>query len=228
MSHASRSALPFLRRLAWLALPALAVASVLEACLKDEELTRTVAPASVAGPDCASCHAYPPKDTNHSYHLFEGLSIKRINGQVTCLDCHHTALAGRTVRLADSIYVDSLDNQWSSLDFPDDPGIRKFRLDRVDTVVQDHPLKAAARPGVQPLFQEYITSLAHMNGKVDVAFHPRVTDTTLFPGLRAEFMPEKETCSAMACHPTVVTPYWRFADSARGLRELTGEAGDIP
>ena len=25
----------------------------------------------VSGPDCAACHAYPPRDTNHVYHLFE-------------------------------------------------------------------------------------------------------------------------------------------------------------
>lgn len=228
MAPSPRTVPPLLRRLAFLALPALAVAFVLEACLQEEELTRTVNPVAVAGPDCASCHAYPPADTNHNYHLFEGLLMKRVNGQVTCLDCHHTAMAARTYRLPDSIFVDSLGNEWSSMDFPNDPDIRRFTLRRVDTVVHDRPLDAAARPGRQPLFQEYITSLAHMNGKVDVVFHPKVTDTSLFPGLRADFLPEKETCSAMACHPTVDTPFWRFADSARGLSELLGQAGDIP
>jgi hypothetical protein len=224
MGNASR----LFRRLGLLTLPALLVAFALEACVDKEELTTTTDPARVMGPDCASCHSYPPPDTNHAYHLFDGLNLKAVNGAVTCIDCHFTAVKSRTVAVLDSIFLDSLGNEWSSLDFPNDADIRAFALGRVDTVVQDHAVEAPLRPGGKPLFQEYITSLAHMNGKVDVAFHPRVTDTSKFPGLPAVYLPEKETCSAMSCHPGVETPYWRFADSAKGLRELKGNTGDFP
>jgi hypothetical protein len=186
-----------------------------------------------AGPDCRSCHAYPPADTNHSYHLFHTHYDKAANGLTTCLDCHSTALAKAPVTHLDTLYFDDL-NEWSSLDFPIEAGkttfadtIRTFAQVRVDTIHHEHPVPAPARPGGKPLWEEYVTSLAHMNGKVDVVFHPRLSDRTKFKGSEAAFNPERETCSAVACHPGVF-PLWRFADSARGLSRLVGDTADLP
>lgn len=212
----------------------LPAALLLAGCLQKEELVaRTSGPAAM-GPDCASCHAYPLKDTNHVFHLFEGDSSKAINGPITCLDCHSTALAKRSHVFLDTIYRDSIGNDWSSWDFPLTPGettladtIRTYPLLKVDTVAQDRPIPAPARPGLQPAWQEYVTGLAHMNGKVDVEFHPRVSNPAKFSGLKAEFLPEKETCSAVACHPNQ-NPFWRFADPIKGLKQLEGEPGAVP
>lgn len=214
---------------------ALLAAAVLAGCLKKEELTaRATGPAQVSGPSCSACHPYPLTDTNHTYHLFDAGIVKKVNGFITCIDCHATALAFRTVSRPDSIFTDPIGNEWSSLDFPNDAEIRKYALTRVDTVVQDQPIPAPVREGEKPLYEEYVTSLAHMNGKVDVVFNPRVTDLNLYEdtskyhGAKPEWMPEKETCSAVACHPAVDTPYWRFEDKAKGLRELVGLSGDVP
>lgn len=205
----------------------------LAGCLKKEELTaRATGP--ISAPDCAACHAYPIKDTNHVVHLFDNFVDKKVNGPVTCLDCHATSIARRPHVVLDSIYRDSDGNEWSTADFPIDPKgptiadtLRTFPFLRVDTLAQERPIPVAPRPGAKPLWEEYVTSLAHMNGKVDVEFHPRVTDAARFEGRKAEFMPAKETCSAVACHPND-NPYWRFADSAKGLRELSGQPGDLP
>lgn len=206
----------------------------LAGCLKKEELSsRATGPA--AAPDCSACHAYPLRDTNHTYHLNGNLVDKRVNGPVTCLDCHATAIAKRPHVVLDSLFRDADGNEWSTADFPIDPKDttiadtlrRDFTFLRIDTLAQERPIPVAPRAGAKPLWEEYVTSLAHMNGKVDVEFHPRVTNAARFAGMKAEFLPEKETCSAVACHPND-NPYWRFADSARGLRELTGQSGDLP
>lgn len=202
--------------------------------MEKEALTaRTTGPAPM-GPDCASCHAYPLKDTNHVFHLFETGDSKDINGPVTCFDCHSTAVAKRPFVIRDSIFIDSLDNQWSSWDFPVDPAgptvadtIRTYRLDRIDTVAQERPVPAPARPGARPEWEEYITSIAHMNGKVDVVFADRVSHPTKWGGAKAAWLPEKETCSAVACHPNP-GQHWRFAAPGKGLPALEGRLGEAP
>ena len=194
--------------------------------MESGELTARTASAPL-GPNCASCHAYPLTDTNHTYHLKAG-SNKLVNGTITCLDCHSTALAFKTVILPDSIFKDSVGNEWSALDLPKDTGIRTFPLVRVDTVTQDHAIPLPPRPGKVPDFQEYVTSLAHMNGKVDVVFHKRVSRPDEFEGLKAEFNPKTETCSAMSCHPGGISPEWRFASLRRNLIQLEGDSGKVP
>ena len=197
------------------------------------ELTARSAAAPLIA-DCSSCHAYPLTDTNHTFHLLYTQDRKQGNGPLTCLDCHSTAIAKQPFTFRDTLFLDSNGNEWSTFDFPIDPlkpsladTIRTYQMIRVDTVIQERPILAPARPGRAPGFQEYITSLAHMNGKVDVLFHPRDVDTVRFPGVKAEFNPAKETCSAISCHPGS-TPYWRFAAPLKGLRQLEGKPGDDP
>lgn len=201
------------------------------------ELTARSAAAPMS-PDCASCHAYPLVDTNHTYHLLYTTERKEGNGPLTCMDCHSTAIAKEPFTFRDTFFIDSIGNEWSTFDFPIDPRkpgkadtIRTFTLVRVDSVQQERPIPAPKRPGSIPAFQEYITSIAHMNGKVDVVFHPRNVDTVRFKGVPAEFNPRQETCSAISCHPGSgpgTTPYWRFAAPLKGLRELVGKPGDVP
>lgn len=203
--------------------------------MKSEELTARSATAA-RNPDCASCHAYPLEDENHHFHLFHTVPNKEINGPITCMDCHATSMARRPFTLLDSIYADSLGNEWSSADYAADTtqppladSIRgRLTFVRVDTLRQERPVPVPERDGRLPELTEYMTSLAHMNGVVDVVFHPRVTDTAKFPGMRAEFNRPRETCSAVACHPRGESPHWRFAAPSKGLEELMGRPGDIP
>lgn len=213
---------------------ALLLALALGGCLEKDELTaRSAAVTASPGPDCASCHGYPLRDTNHLFHLFAAGPMKTVNGSITCLDCHATSLASRPFSVIDSIFVDSLGNEMSTYDSPR-LARDSLRFVRVDTVHHDRPVRASDRPGRVNELVEYVTSLAHMNGKVDVVFHPRVSDTVgKWPGRKAEFNPVRETCSAVACHPGSAndassSPHWRFAAPSKGLPELVGDSGAVP
>lgn len=186
---------------------------------------RSAAP--MEGLDCAACHGYPLKDLNHDYHLFEAVGDRDLNGAITCLDCHSQSLRSAAVVLFDSLYETPEGEKYGTVDNPN-PGdttkgkpsfvIRSLPLFRVDTLRQNHPVPAPKRPGAKPAFQEYLTSLAHMNQKVDVVFDPRMSDTARFQGLSASYNPKQETCSAVACHPGD-KPY-SFGSVAKNLPEL--------
>ena len=186
---------------------------------------RTTAP--LEGLDCAACHGYPLKDLNHGYHLFEAVGNRDLNGAITCLDCHAQSLRSVAVVLFDSLYETPEGERYGTVDNPN-PGdttkgapsfvIRSLPLVGIDTLLQNHPLAAAARAGARPAFQEYLTALAHLNQKVDVIFDPRISDTARFKGEPASYNPKQETCSAVACHPGN-KPY-SFGSVAKGLPEL--------
>ncbi|HLP43054.1 MAG TPA: hypothetical protein VK465_16220, partial [Fibrobacteria bacterium] len=60
---------------------ALLLALALGGCLEKDELTaRSAAVTAAPGPDCASCHAYPLHDLNHSFHLKVAEPMKTVNG----------------------------------------------------------------------------------------------------------------------------------------------------
>jgi hypothetical protein len=99
--------------------------------------------------------------------------------------------------------------------------IRSLTLIQVDTLRQNHPIAQPDRPGARPLFREYVTALAHLNGSVDVAFDPRNSDPALYGGDSARFDPQKETCSAVACHPGGLD--YRWAAPNKGLPRLPEE-----
>jgi hypothetical protein len=186
---------------------------------------RSAAPA--AGPDCASCHRYPLEDRNHDYHLFEAGGNRDLNGKITCLDCHSQSVRSASVVLFDSLYETPEGEKYGTVEFPNandttkgKPSfvIRSLPLVRIDTLFQNHPVALGDRPGAKPLFQEYVTALAHMNRQVDVSFDARNSDTVRFLGQKASYNPAQETCSAVACHPGD-KPY-SFGSVAKGLPEL--------
>jgi hypothetical protein len=185
---------------------------------------RTATPAE--GPSCSSCHGYPLNDTNHVYHLIDLGKSKSVNGKISCLDCHSTAIRSQAVTLFDTVYEAPDGEQWRTLDHPnagdltsDGDVIRSLPLFGLDTLHENHPFPMPDRPGAKPKFQEYMTGLAHMNGNVDVVFDNRVSTPDKFAGKSAEYNPTAETCSAIACHPAGEKPY-RWAAPSKGLKEL--------
>ena len=181
--------------------------------------------AAAQGPDCAGCHRYPLLDSNHTFHLLDADTLritKNINGRITCLDCHAGAMASGNHLLLDSICVDSLKpSGWSSIDEASDfrKCLNRNALARVDSIIQHRPVPLPERPGEAPLLTEWMTSLAHMNGTVDVEFDPRVDDTLEDPD-GAAWDPEALTCSAVACHEH--HGHYRWAAPSRGLTGLRG------
>lgn len=179
------------------------------------------------GMGCAACHAYSPLDSNHVYHLQRNIPDKRINGAITCLDCHNQSLAWREEVLNDSFYHDPdpasrFPGNYSTVDFPvtgtgNPPPllIRGWHFDSVIVRRQRHPLPQAGRTPAPGGLIEYMTGLAHLNDSVDVVFDANVSDTARFQGAHAAFNPREETCSAVACHQDAV-PY-RFVSKAKGL-----------
>lgn len=194
-------------------------------CLKtlDTPSLEAVSLERPAGMGCSECHLYALKDKNHFTHLMynEGIYVKQANGFVTCLDCHRTSLQFTTETLFDSVYQDSNGTLWSTIDFKGSGQKVPGALIRVDTLVQHHPIPLNDKPVKEGELQEWMTGMAHLNGKVDVVFDSSVNDTARFHGARAEFNPKLETCSAVSCHSR--DGLYRFEACSKGLPELAGE-----
>ena len=205
---------------------------LLSACgdWKTDPDTLTARTGPAAGMACNACHAYPPQDSNHLYHLYQTVPDKTINGPVTCLSCHRNSLKSQEVAVADTFFrnPDPLGNppEVSSVNYPivspaDTLAIqaRSWPIDSVVLWPQTHPVLQPGRPVPPPDsgLAEYMTGLAHLNGIIDVVFDPKHSDLTRF-GDSAAFNPRQETCSAVSCHPTD-GPY-RFAAPAKGLPGL--------
>lgn len=156
--------------------------------------------AAQPGPDCASCHAYVGIDDPHDFHMNEIGRDHADNSPITCLDCHATAIASAITPLLDSIFVDTYGDTISLLNNPYDPDIHGYPMVRVDTLRRQLPISMPGKPGISPPYQEYVTSLAHLNNTLDVAFDLRSSDTARFSGSSARYNPKDLTCSAVACH----------------------------
>lgn len=209
---------------------ALVIALLLAACgnWKTDPATLTARTASVAGMACNSCHAYPPQDSNHLYHLYQTVPDKFANGAVTCLACHRNSLQARDVALPDTFfrnpdpdgdipYVSSLNAPITSPADTFNASVRKWPIDSIVIRRQTHPIPRTGPPPSGDI-AEFMTGLAHLNGTVDVAFDPKHSDPARFGGMAATFNPKEETCSAVACHPGN-DPY-RFAAPRKGLPGL--------
>lgn len=195
----------------------------------DPDSLTAKATAPVPGSSCSACHGYPLKDFNHDYHLFRAGRDDELNGAITCLDCHSNSIKSQAVIALDSVFEDSTGGKWHAISHPGDTArnsdgvvIRSLPLSRVDSLPQNHPLAMPLRPGSFPDFQEYVTSVAHMNGKVDVVFDPRNSRPSEFGGESASYNPKMETCSAVACHPGPGTVY-RFKSVAKGLSQMDSD-----
>ena len=170
------------------------------------------------GPDCASCHPYPPPDANHVFHFGNPLA-SRGNGTISCRDCHAESLLGRPVLALDSIFlsVDSAGNrvEWSGILYPDAAFIRQWPLLRVDTLSQIRPVEQEGSTAEIGFLRQWLTGPAHLNGRVDVIFDSLVSDALRFGGLTAEFHPALQTCSAVNCHKGAGAYQW--AAPSKGL-----------
>jgi hypothetical protein len=184
---------------------------------------------AAAGMSCVACHAYPPQDSNHLYHLYQTVPDKFANGAVTCLACHSHSLQGRKVAVMDTFFrnPDPLGDleQVSSINYPvTSPSdtfsirVRGWPIDSVVARPQNHPVAQTGRPPPNGEITEYMTGLAHLNGMIDVLFDPKHSDPARFEGISATYNPKQETCSAVACHPGN-GPY-RFAAPRKGLPGL--------
>ncbi len=185
------------------------------------------------GPDCSSCHGYPLKDFNHDYHLNKATGNVDLNGRITCVDCHSQSIHWTPVTLFDTVYEEPDGEQWRTLDNPkatdttkDGMVIRSLSLLKVDTLSRHLATPQPERPGAKPLFTEFVTALAHMNQQVDVVFDSKNSRPSKYNGDSASYNPTQETCSAVACHPSVKPYSW--GSVAKGLPELKNKDPENP
>ncbi len=146
---------------------------------------------------CAACHLYPLRDAVHRYHLETAEGNKRLNGPITCLDCHPQALRGSEMVFLDTIFINAFDLEKSSYDLPTAASIRLLPILRIDTLRQSRPIPLS-RSDTSLTLAEWMTGLAHLNGRVDVEMHVR-------DGVSARYDIRAQTCSAVACHHNVGT-----------------------
>jgi len=214
------------------ALAAFVLACLLMACgnWKTDPATLTARSAPATGMGCMNCHAYPPQDSNHLYHLYQASGNKAVNGEITCLACHRNSLIATEVVLADTFfrnpdplgdipYVSSMD---APLTIPPDTFNLRVRTWPIDSIILRHqtrPVPQHGRPAPADTgLVEFMTGLAHMNGTVDVIFDPKHSNPARFGGASASYNAKEETCSAVDCHPGD-DPY-RFAAPSKGLPGL--------
>lgn len=188
----------------------------------DSASLQAVSPTRPAGMGCSECHQYALQDKNHFTHLIynAGVYVKQANEFVTCLDCHRTSLQLTTEVLFDSIYLDSVGALWSSVDWKGSGQQPPGTLVRVDTLRQHHPVPQNDKPLPEGELREWVTGLAHLNGKVDVDFDSSASDPVRYHGARAEFNPKLETCSAVSCH--IHDGPYRFEACSKGFPEIAG------
>ncbi len=212
-------------------LAALILAGLLLACgnWKTDPAALTARSAPAAGMGCANCHAYPPQDSNHLYHLYQTVPDKFKDGAITCLACHRNSLLATEVALADTFfrnpdplgdipYVSSMNAPVSSPADTFETRVRGWPIDSIVLRHQTHPRLQTGRPVPDSGLAEYMTGLAHLNGTVDVIFDGKYSDPTRFSGTSASYNAKEETCSAVNCHPGD-GPY-RFAAPRKGLPGL--------
>ncbi len=184
------------------------------------------------GPDCASCHAYPLHDVNHTYHLQsfntrEGVQGKfiyeRKNGAIVCMDCHFGSIAHRNYNWYDTLWGTEGDVRATRDKLPNDPIYRidsipgflplPYALERATATSDqvDSLLDAAAKIGA---VVSWLTAGNHFNGSVDVEFSPNIVlDTGL---ARTAYRARDLSCSAIECHNAPKKIY-RWASKDKGL-----------
>lgn len=196
---------------------------------KTDPATLTARSGPAPGMSCIACHAYPPQDSNHLYHLYQTVPDKFVNGAVTCLACHRNSLASRVVVMKDTIFrnpdplgdLSSVSSMNYPITSPADTFSIRVRSWPVDSVIprpQTQPIPQANLVFSESGILEYMTGISHLNGTLDVVFDPKHSDPARFGGTQATYNPKEETCSAVACHPGD-NPY-RFAAPSKGLPGL--------
>lgn len=213
----------------------LGLAALVLACLmacgnwKTDPASLTARSAPATGMGCANCHAYPPQDSNHLYHLYQTVPDKFANGAITCLACHRNSLLATEVALADTLFhnpdpLGDIEHEYSMnvpVTSPADTFEIRVRTWPIDSILirhQTHPRLQTGRPATDTGLSEFMTGLAHLNGTVDIVFDPKASDPARFGGASASYNAKEETCSAVSCHPGN-DPY-RFAAPRKGLPGL--------
>lgn len=182
-----------------------------------------------SAPNCSGCHAYPLHDVNHYYHLLaiNPMSLTagefKLNGRITCMDCHFESVAHFTFPFPETTWVDK---DGFELPFKANPG---DTIARITPHTRYHPVPADLQGGpltgaqVDTLMSEaarigavvsWLTGRKHMNGLADVAFPPnnlKGPDTST-----RGYRPRDLSCSAIACHSAPEVSY-RWASKIRGL-----------
>ena len=190
---------------------------------------KSVAPADA--PECASCHAYPPADLRHMFHLYgpnantHVLEIPQLNGLVTCMDCHFTSIRHFSYGHQDTIWVDATGKESRIRLNP------TYRMLRIETFQLFRPLNSRASNPAQgealaiaidsQMFRsnrkgelmQWITDRTHNNGKLEVSFPPNAV--THPESLATAFRPRDASCSAVACHS--VPGRYRWLNPEKGL-----------
>jgi hypothetical protein len=213
------------------ALTAFVLACLLMACgnWKTDPATLTARTGPATGMGCMNCHAYPPQDSNHLYHLYQASADKFVNGAITCLACHRNSLIATEVALADTFfrnpdplgdipYVSSMNAPVSTPADTFEIRVRTWPIDSVVVRHQTHPVPQPGGPASAGDIAYFMTGLAHMNGTMDVVFDPKHSNPARFGGASASYNAKEETCSAVDCHPGD-DPY-RFAAPSKGLPGL--------
>lgn len=198
----------------------------------DPTLLTAQSTAPAQGPDCSSCHAYPLRDVHHQYHLVS-VNVNRnnhgdakLNSASTCMDCHFTAVRRYGYVHSDTVWGDADGNEleehtsptdivlkvathprWRPVPYPGGDTLRGEALaDEIDTLVSRRERLGET--------VEWMTSMAHNNGKVDVAFPPNAVSPA--ESLATAFRVADLSCSTVACHSTRNVRY-RWKNPAKGL-----------
>jgi hypothetical protein len=199
--------------------------------------------ATIMGPKCNSCHTYPLHDVNHNYHLMSAnvnrnnLGQPELNAVTTCSDCHFNSIQHFTYLHHDTIWVNAAGDTISAHTLPTD------LIGKIDSYSRWRPVpylhvdtsrgEALATEIDSLIFRqarlgqmvEWITSAAHNNGVVDVAFTPNNVTKPQF--LKTAYRPQDLSCSTITCH-NQRDPSYRFMSPRLGLSNCPSLDGHDP
>lgn len=209
----------------------------------DPALATAKASTPSPGPDCASCHAYPLRDVNHQYHLVaanvnrNNLGQPELNGVTTCMDCHFNSVRRFGYVHSDTTWMDAdgvellqrtsptdrvmkIDSypRWRPVPYPGGDTLRGESLaDDIDSLI--------FRKSRLGEVVSWMTSHAHQNGRVEVAFPPN--DVTRPEMASSAYRPADLSCSSVTCHTTREARY-RWEDPSRGFSNCPSLDGNDP
>lgn len=200
------------------------------------------------GPNCASCHAYPLTDVHHAYHMMSiqvntnQFGYDKLNGYMTCMDCHFKSIQHFSYGIYDTSWVDSAGNPVTERTRPSDriAGIDSARLFRPipydfqnPSVVLDTTLGRVLAEVIDTLsvhqvatgkLVEWMTGSAHNNGRIDVDMAPN--NVAIPESLATAFRPRDLSCSMVQCH--VIAERYRWSNAKTGLGQCPSLVGENP
>ncbi len=200
-------------------------------------------PASQKGPSCNSCHSYPLHDVNHNYHLMSAnvnrnnLGQPELNAVTTCMDCHFNSIRHFSYVHSDTTWMDSNGVELTGHAHASDKIMKTVSYPRwrpLPYATMDTTRKEALATEIDSLvfrqarmgeMVEWMTSWAHNNGVVDVAFAPN--DITKPEFLVSAYRPKDLSCSTVTCH-NQRDPGYRWMSPRLGLSNCPSLDGHDP